>query len=100
MALMRITTPALAGLLLLAAVAWPQPQGERARIYSRPELPSKEALSRLNLRMAWRGYVPVDGRRDGLVRVELDRKDLFALTRSGSVQRMDAETGKVYWRSS
>ena len=34
-----------------------------------------------------------------IVRVELDGKDLLVLTRSGAVQRMDAETGRVHWRA-
>src|SRR5207248_3175104 len=43
-------------------------------------------------------YVPMDGRRDGLLRVQFEERDLFVLTRSGMVQRMDAETGRVYWK--
>ena len=89
--------PALAGLLLLASML--PAEIRRESIYSRPQIPSKEALERLNLRQAWYAYVPTDGGRDALVRVELNGKDLFVLTRSGTVQRMDAETGRVHWRA-
>ena len=93
----RSIVSALAGLLLLGS-ALPA-QISRDQIFSRPEIPSKEALARLNLRLSWRAYVPTDGGRDALTRVELIGKDLLVLTRSGTVQRMDAETGKVYWRT-
>ena len=93
----RSIVPALAGLLLFGPFL--PAQISRTEIFSRPEIPSKEALARLNLRLAWRAYVPTDGGKDALVRVELIGKDLIVLTRSGTVQRMDAETGKVYWRT-
>jgi outer membrane protein assembly factor BamB len=84
---------ALLGLAVLPAQTTP-----RSRVYSHPALPSTEALKRLNLTMAWRAYVPMDGRRDGLQHVELHGRDLFVLTRSGLIQRMDAEKGTVYWK--
>ena len=93
----RSVLPVLTGLLLLTS-SLPAQIG-RDKIYSRPEIPSKEALARLNLRLGWRAYVPTDGQKDALVKIELDGKDLIALTRSGIVQLMDAETGKVHWRT-
>ena len=93
----RSLFPALAGFFIL--VSFLPAQIRREKIYSRPEIPSKEVLDRLNLRLAWRAYVPTDGGRDALVRVELNGKDLIVLTRSGTVQRMDAETGRVHWRA-
>jgi outer membrane protein assembly factor BamB len=92
----RLLLLALAGLLLVTPFL--PAQIRRDRIFSRPEIPSKEALARLNLRLGWRAYVPTDGGKDTIVRVELNGKDLIALTRSGTVQRMDAETGRVHWR--
>ena len=94
----RLLWPALVAFLVAASLL--PAQVRRDRIYSRPEIPSKEALARLDLRLAWRAYVPTAGGRDALVRIELDGKDLLAITRSGTVQRMDAETGRVYWRAS
>src|SRR3954463_11299458 len=74
-------------------------QISRSRIYSRPAVPSDAALRRLNLVVAWRGSVPMASSRDRILRTELDGKDLFVLTSSGTVARIDAETGKSYWRA-
>ncbi len=74
-------------------------QISRSRIFSRPAIPSDEVLRRLNLVLAWRAFVPMDGGRDGIIRTELDGQDLFVLCRSGQVVRIDAETGKVQWRT-
>jgi outer membrane protein assembly factor BamB len=74
-------------------------QINRSAIYSNPEIPSPEALRRLNLHLAWREAVPMDGKRDALIYVEYHGKDLLAATRSGMVTRIDAETGKVHWRT-
>jgi outer membrane protein assembly factor BamB len=96
-----ITQRALPGAclaLLLAAGSLPA-QISFSRVYTRPEAPPAEVLRRLNLNLAWKGYVPMDGRRDGILRVDLDGRDLFVMTRSGLVVRMDAETGKVIWRT-
>jgi outer membrane protein assembly factor BamB len=89
----------LAALAALLSATAAQAQIVRTNVYSRPEVPSAEALKRLNLNLAWKGYVPVDSRRDGLIRVELDGPDLFVMTRAGQIIRMDAETGKVHWRA-
>lgn len=83
--------------VLLAAVA--HGQVVRTNVYSRPEVPSREALDRLNLDLAWKYYVPLESTRDGILRAEFDYKDLFVLTRAGTVVCLDAETGRVKWRT-
>jgi outer membrane protein assembly factor BamB len=55
-------------------------------------------LDRLNLKMSYRIYVPMDGRQDGFVTVQLHGRDLFVQTRSGLVALIDAETGATTWR--
>lgn len=94
-------TKVLAAAVVSVALAVPSvtAQDYRRNIYSRPELPAPEALRRLNLVQSWRGAVPMDGRKDGFLRVVFDGKDLLATTRSGLVTRIDAETGQVRWRS-
>ncbi len=92
----RTVWGAILGLLLAACAV--TAQIPRSDVYSRPTLPSTEALSRLNLRMAWRTYVPLDGRRDSIIRIELIGSDMFVLTRSGEVVRLDQETGEQKWR--
>jgi outer membrane protein assembly factor BamB len=83
--------------MLLSAIA--QAQIPRSRIYSRPEVPSAEALRRLNLTEAWRTYIPMDGRKDAILRVEFDGRAMFVVTRSGGVVRLDPETGEQVWRA-
>lgn len=96
-----IRNPILAGaivsLALLAATL--TAQTSRRTIYSRPDIPGTAALQRLNLHLAWRNTVPVDGQRDALIVVELHDRDLIVLTRSGLIVRMDAETGVTHWRT-
>lgn len=92
----RLTMTTLAVVLLVSNLT---AQSPRSAIYSTPDLPAEEALRRLNLNLAWRNFVPMDGKRDGLLHVEVLEKDLFVLTKSGLVTRLDAETGRVYWRS-
>jgi hypothetical protein len=91
-----LLTAVLAAGLLAATL---QAQISRSRIYSRPAVPSAEVLRRLNLVVAWRGYVPMDGSRDRIIRTELEGKDLFVLTASGLIARFDAETGRLFWRT-
>src|SRR5262249_23083180 len=54
---------------------------------------------RLNLTRMWIRNVPMDGKRDAIIYILLDRNDLIVLTRSGQVARLDAETGRQYWRT-
>ncbi|MHB1426002.1 MAG: outer membrane protein assembly factor BamB family protein [Gemmataceae bacterium] len=74
------------------------PLPPRAKIYSQPVPPPRELLDRLNLKMSYRIYVPMDGRRDGLVTVQLSGRDLYVQTRSGLVTLIDAESGEALWR--
>ncbi len=69
------------------------------RTYSTPAAPSAEVLGRLDLRLAWQASVPMDGRKDGFLRIMVDNQDLLVLTRSGLVARIDAETGRFYWKT-
>ncbi len=72
---------------------------DRERLYSCPDLPSPEVLDRLNLKMAWHKYVPMDGRRDGFATIRVNGTDLMVQTRSGLITVLDAETGQTRWRS-
>jgi outer membrane protein assembly factor BamB len=70
----------------------------RAKLFSQPVPPPRELLDRLNLKMSYRTYVPMDGRHDGLATVQLAGRNLFVQTRSGLVTLLDAETGAAAWR--
>src|SRR5438552_5421176 len=88
----------IAAALLLAAPAAALAQNPN-RVYTSPGLPSREALDRLNLKLAWRAYVPTDHRRDGLYSVQLVDDQLLVQTRSGSVVAVGAHDGVVQWRT-
>jgi outer membrane protein assembly factor BamB len=88
-------------LTLAAAAASPLSAADPARIYSNPAVPPREALDRLRLKAAWTVTVPTDGRRDGLLTVQLLPRekgmDLVVQTRSGGVTCYDATTGLLLW---
>ncbi|HZY83782.1 MAG TPA: PQQ-binding-like beta-propeller repeat protein [Gemmataceae bacterium] len=92
----RLAAAALTVVLTAGAAAAQTP---RWQIFSRPSPPPREALDRLNLKMAWRVFVPVGERRDGIATVQIDGNDMFVQTRSGLIVRLDAETGVTYWRA-
>jgi outer membrane protein assembly factor BamB len=69
-----------------------------SEVYTDAVPPPREALDRLNLVMAWAHYVPMDGRKDGLLSVQMSDGDLLVQTRSGQVELLDAETGRARWR--
>lgn len=74
--------------------------GERSRRYSEPAVPSREALDRLNLKLAWRTYVPTDGRRDGLESVQvIDHDQVLVQTRGGETTLLDGTDGATLWHA-
>src|SRR3989442_15151423 len=87
---------AAAALLLVPAAAFAQ---NPTRVYPSAGLPSREALDRPNLKLAWRPYVPPDHRRDGLYSVQLVDDQVFVQTRSGSVVAIGAHDGVLQWRT-
>src|SRR5205823_13674985 len=88
---------AVALLLLAPAAALAQNPN---RVYTSPGVPSREALDRLNLKMAWRAYLPTDQRRDGIYSVQLIDDQVVVQTRSGSIVSMNALDGVTQWRAS
>jgi outer membrane protein assembly factor BamB len=67
-------------------------------VYTRPTVPPREALDRLDLKLGWRNFVPMDGEKDGIATIQLAGPDLLVQTRSGLVVSLDAETGELRWR--
>ena len=74
-------------------------QAPKSPIYSRPQLPSSEALTRLNLKQGWRTYLPTDGSRDGVATVQVMGDRLYIQLRNGAVLALNADTGQTLWRS-
>jgi outer membrane protein assembly factor BamB len=87
---------ALACVTIFAVSLWSQ---EPAEILTRPAVPSREALERLNLKMAWRVYLPTASRRDGIHSVVPIDNQVFVLTRYGLTVAHDLRTGAVQWRT-
>ncbi|HMC88477.1 MAG TPA: PQQ-binding-like beta-propeller repeat protein, partial [Gemmataceae bacterium] len=81
--------------VLLAAPALPA----QHRVFSRPALPTQEDLDRLNLKMSWYTYLPVDGKRDGIFSVRVDTSQVLVLLRSAVVLALDPQTGATLWRA-
>src|SRR6476659_2053064 len=88
----------MAVLTLAVVLAGVQGQYPRARVYSRPGLPSAEMLRTLDPHLAWTTGVAMDGRRAAFIRVMVDGPALVVLTRSGMIARYDAEDGKQLWK--
>jgi outer membrane protein assembly factor BamB len=82
--------------VLLAGVVTAQ---DRSRIFTNPAPPPREALDRLNLVMDWRVFVPMDGRRDGFLSIQMQGNQILAQTRSGLVTVIKADTGETVWRT-
>jgi outer membrane protein assembly factor BamB len=89
----------VAGLVILGTVAVSAKAQDDRKLYTRPTLPSPRVLSRLNLKLAWRLYVPTDGRRDGLFSVQILGDQVVVQTRSGTIAVYNAETGYQLWRT-
>jgi PQQ-like domain len=85
----------MAAVVLTATTAFAD---EYPNVYTRPTVPPREALDRLDLVLGWRAFVPMDGEKDGIATIQLAGKDLLVQTRSGQVVSLDAETGDIRWR--
>ena len=88
-----------AALVVLLGATMGSSQSESRFMYSQPAIPSRADLERLNLRQAWHTYLPVDGQRDGVFRVQIHDKQLIFLMRSGAVIAVDPDTGATQWRT-
>jgi len=75
------------------------PPSPPTRIYSHPLVPSATALNRLNLKLGWHTFLPVEGARDGLATVQAQGDRVYAQARNGAVVAVNAETGQQVWRT-
>jgi outer membrane protein assembly factor BamB len=72
--------------------------GQESRAYTRPAVPSREALDRLHLKMAWRALIPVGDLRDGIFSVQMIDDQVVVQTREGFVASLNASNGTTTWR--
>jgi outer membrane protein assembly factor BamB len=80
--------------LLAATIVSAEPP---ARTYTRPAIPTDEALKKLNLKVGWRTFLPVDGSRDGVATMQLLDTQLLIQMRSGVIVSLDPENGQTQW---
>jgi outer membrane protein assembly factor BamB len=93
---MNYLARAFAALLLTAAAASAQ---DPSRLYSQPTIPSDETLHRLNLKMSWRTFIPMDGRRDSFFSIQGAGDLILVQTRSGLISAVDPDTGRIRWQA-
>jgi outer membrane protein assembly factor BamB len=66
-----------------------------------PALPSREALDRMNLSLAWSARLPVQGQRDGFLSVQVfpakPHPQVLVQTFAGVATLFDGETGDQLW---
>jgi outer membrane protein assembly factor BamB len=68
-------------------------------LYTQPALPSEQALDRLNLKIDWHTYLPMDGKHDAILNYQLNLRDILIQTRSGALISLNAATGALQWRA-
>lgn len=92
---MKRLLKAMVALLLTGAAAR---AADPSQLLTRPTVPPAEALDRLNLKLAWRAHVPMDGARDGLFSVQMLGPQVLVQTRAGLIVLIDADTGQAQWQ--
>lgn len=93
--MMKLAAPVVAVVVMVGLVA-AQPQ---TRVLSHPQVPSTEALNRLNLKLGWKTGLPVEDSRDGVATVQVFGDRIFAQMRNGAVVMINADTGQQLWRT-
>lgn len=88
----------LASVAVLATVVTALP-AQQTRVHSRPIVPSTAELDRLNLKLAWKAFMPSTGTRDGIDVIQIIGDMVFVQPHSGGIVALDAETGKKIWQT-
>src|SRR5262249_47058815 len=88
-----------AGVVTLFLVGAPARAQLLGHQHTNPTPPSRHTLDRLNLKMAWRTYIPVQGRRDGLFSVQLLDRQILVQTLARLLVSLDPDTGLIEWKA-
>jgi outer membrane protein assembly factor BamB len=67
--------------------------------YTRPRIPSRDVLARLNLKEAWHTYIGMDGTHDAIFGVQVLGDQILVQCHSGTVTLLDAQDGTTLWRA-
>src|SRR5262245_28451497 len=70
-----------------------------SRVTSRPTVPTTEQLNRVTLKFAWKAFMPMDGKKDGIFSVTVLGEQMYVQLRSGAVIALNAETGQRLWHA-
>jgi outer membrane protein assembly factor BamB len=89
----------LGGVVTFILIVTPARAQLLSRHWTNPRVPAARALARLNLQLAWRVYLPVEGKRDGIYSVQFAGKDIFAQTIGGVIVALDPRDGQVRWKT-
>jgi len=89
----------LIALVSLFLAAFPAMGQLNSSVYTQPIPPSSRDLDRLNLSLAWRAYVPLDNRGDGINVAQLIDHHLYVQTRTNRLVVLHAVTGEEVWRT-
>src|SRR5262245_2289701 len=96
---MRKPLLALAVLTTLVASTFAQTQH---KVITRPKLPPRDSLERMNLKLAWNARVTVDGDRDGIFSIQVlpgKQSQVLVQTYKGAVFLYDGDTGDLVWKN-
>jgi outer membrane protein assembly factor BamB len=88
-----------AGVMVCVLLAQATATAQITRRHTRPILPDQAALDRLNLKLAWRTYVPTDGLRDGINYIHVFPDVVLVQTHSGTLVALDVRDGGTLWRA-
>src|SRR5262249_33697888 len=65
--------------------------------HTRPNVPTDEVLNKLNLKLGWRAYLPIDGTRDAIATMQVLDSQVLVQMRSGLIASLDPESGQTQW---
>lgn len=85
--------------LILLLIGINSKAADNLKIFTQPDIPSQEVLDRLNLKMMWKAFSPMEGKRDGYHDVQVSDSQIIAQTRSGTIIVFNSETGEVIWKT-
>src|SRR5260370_42303066 len=93
----------LGGLILALVAAAALAQPGTYKVHTKPRPPSREALDRMGLTLAWQARLLLRGNRDGFARVQLlpgvNHPPALVQSYSALAALFDGETGDQIWQT-
>jgi outer membrane protein assembly factor BamB len=99
----RLPASVFAFTLVLASASGDRLVAQEYHVLTRPKLPSRDSLDKLNLRLAWSTQLNLDGERDSIASFQIipgpPQTQIVVQSRRGEVHLFDAETGDLRWKT-